>query len=586
MYLFAHPARLWLLVALIPCAAWVARGSARRLRDWSALGQSGQPASDGAFPWVAAMLVLVLALAQPRWGRIFGRDAQSGHDVVLLVDVSRSMAAEDAVPDRMGVALESAASLLRSLGRDPGNRAAVVAFAGRGVVRCPLTEDLAAAVDALRGLRPGDVQPGGTDLGAGLEAALTAFDDEEHAEGRTVVVFTDGEDHAGTWPAAVDRLRLDGVQVHAVAIGDPDREHPVPRREPDVAKAGLKPPDSTRRSDVALAALVKATGGVIVPLGLDSADLGSLYRDRIEPMARRNRESLQPPERVERFPAFVLGALGIGLVGSWPGLTRARRHRQRYAPAVLALALAGLGFGADPGAASPARLVAEGLAEYQAGRFAKALDAFQKAGELAPGAAVPRYNAASALFRLRRHPEAIARYTEARERADPGLTLKIDYALGNARLVLGDFAGALSGYDACLASTGVGPGADSVRRDAAVNRAYAVARLKTPPDEPDRGEARAGGPNRPRPAPGKGRPGGEGAESSPSAGPTNPGGGEPPSGGGSRGAGGAGGPGQAPPEEGSPQARLNAALREIRESRRSRPPDPAPKTSGGVAKDW
>src|SRR6185437_9839580 len=119
--------------------------------------------------WLGAMVCLVLALAQPRWGRSAIGPMPPGHDVILAVDVSRSMAAEDAVPDRLGLAVEAAESLLKALGRERGTRVGLVAFAGRGVLRCPLTENLGAVVDALDRLRPGDVRPGGTNLGAALD---------------------------------------------------------------------------------------------------------------------------------------------------------------------------------------------------------------------------------------------------------------------------------------------------------------------------------------------------------------------------------------------------------------------------------
>ncbi len=592
MLSFAHPGRLWLLVALGPGLALAAWGSRRRLRDWRALGQSGRPTGDGSRAWLAAMALLVPALAQPRWGRAPGAEAPPGHDVVLLVDASRSMAAEDAVPDRMGLAIGAASGLVRALGGSAGNRVAVVAFAGRGVLRCPLTGDLDAAIDALRDLKPGGVRPGGTDLGAGLEAAVDAFDDEDHAEGRTIVIFSDGEDHAGSWASAPDRLRSAGILVHSVAIGDPDRGHPVPLGDRARPKKGEeKPADTTRRSDVAFEALARATGGAVIPLGLASTDLGALYRDRIEPTARRRREAIRLPERAERFPAFVLAALAVGLAGSSPGLGlgRGRGRRFRLAFATAAWAVAGPSIGAGSGGGTPASLVAGGLRSYEAGRFAEALGAFEEAAGLAPDAAIPRYDAAATLFRLGRHAEAVARYGEARERGDGGLAIKIDYALGNAHLALGDVAGSLPHYDACLGSTLAGPAYDAIRRDAALNRAFAASRIEPPPEEPDRGDPRPGGPDRPRPSPdrsrGRGRGDGDGASS-----PGEPGrsgrAGDPGGGGGPRGAGGAGGEGQAPPGEGSPQSRLDAALRDVRESRRLRAPEPEDPPSGRVVKDW
>ncbi len=115
---------------------------------WSALGQGGSPPTDGTNGWLAALICLIVALAQPRWGSGEGPPRPPGRDVVLLVDTSRSMGARDAVPNRLGVAVEGARSLVQSLKRSPGDRLAVVAFAGCGVVRCPLTEDTDAAIEA------------------------------------------------------------------------------------------------------------------------------------------------------------------------------------------------------------------------------------------------------------------------------------------------------------------------------------------------------------------------------------------------------------------------------------------------------
>jgi Ca-activated chloride channel family protein len=580
LVLFAHPERLWLLLGLLPVAAWLFRGGRLRAREWVALGQSSRAPGDGSWGWLLAMSLMIVALGQPRWGRIFGNDAPSGHDVVLVVDVSRSMAAEDAVPDRLGVAIESGSSFLRALENGQGNRAAVVAFAGRGVVRCPLTSSLDSAIDVLRSLKVGGISPGGTDLGSALDAALGAFDDEEHAEGRTIVVFSDGEDHVGSWTSELDRLRSARIMVHSVAIGDLEKSHPVP-------SSGRTPPDETRRSDAAFQELARATGGVVVPLGLSSADLGTLFRDKIEPTARSRRDSLHLPERVERFPAFLLAALACGLAASWPGLARRRAGRIPMAAAAVLVGLATLG--ASPAAESPARLVAQGQAAYEGGRFAEALEAFERAIAIEPKAAVPRYNAASSLFQLKRFPEAIVRYEEALERAGPGLAIKIDYALGNTRLALGDLPGALAGYDACLASTLAGEAFDAVRNDARENREFVSKRLPPQPEEPESGGPNPSGSKRPRPR--SGDPNANPSDSDPSnPSPANSPGtspdGKSSKSGGSRGAGGAGGSGATPPPADSPDARLDAALKDIKDARNRRPPDPPPASAKGVGKDW
>ena len=227
---FARPELLWLLTVLVPLSIWTIRGRWSRRRRWQSLAQRGRPVRDGTRGIVAAITCLIIALAQPRWGDLPKETLPPGHDLVLMIDVSRSMAAEDAVPNRLAVAVEMAKSLVRPLGQDVSNRAAVVAFAGRGVVRCPLTENLGAVLDSLDRLQAGSVKPGGTDLGAALDAAIdaVAINQQEHAQGQAIVIFSDGEDHAQRWRSRLEKLRQHDIVVHAVSIGDATEGHLVP----------------------------------------------------------------------------------------------------------------------------------------------------------------------------------------------------------------------------------------------------------------------------------------------------------------------------------------------------------------------
>lgn len=481
---FTHPERLWLLMLIPGLILWVARHRHVRAADWSALGRDTIPRGDRAWRWVWASLLLTIALAGPRWGRLPGSELPPGHDVVLLVDASRSMGAEDAVPSRLGVAVECGEGLIKALGRESGSRAAVVAFAGRGVLRCPLTENLGAAGDALKAIRAGDVRPGGTNLASALETALDAFDELEPAEGRTIVLFTDGEDHAGTWNQVVPRLEAAKVIVHAVAIGDAEQGHPIPLAE------GRSQPLQyhgetvlSRRQDAPLATLTTAAGGALLRVGLASAELETLYETRIAPIASRKRDALRAPERVERYSVFVLGAFMFGLSGSWAGLRRVP---------VLAFTLMFAALGAGPAGQTPGSLVEAGNAYYAAGDYPRAHNAFQQAVSLDSHSAIAHYNAGAALFQLGRYPEAEASYREARGSAGAGLRMKIDYALGNLAVLQRQFADAVRRYDACLESQVPGQAFDSIRRDAGVNREYA-ARRRPPPDD-----TTSGGP---RPAP-------------------------------------------------------------------------------------
>jgi Ca-activated chloride channel homolog len=612
---FARPESLWLLTLFLPVVFWGVRGRLRRRRDWHALAQRGRLIRRGTLAVAAAIACLIVALAQPRWGRSATSTLAPGHDVVLIVDVSRSMGAEDAVPNRLAVAIEGAESLVRALAPEAPNRAALVAFAGRGVLLCPLTENLGAVLDSLHRLRPGAVQPGGSDLGAALDAAAEAVELEEHAQGRAFVIFSDGEDHPGRWSARLERLRQRDIVVHAVAIGDPDHGHPVADERTAQPLRFQGEPVLSRRHDASLETIAHETGGTIVKLGLSSGNLGSLYQTKIEPLARAHRESSRLSNRVEQFPLFLFAAMTLLLAGSLPAARGWswnwrwnwfwRRPVRGLVPAGILISVAAMTTGAARAPAisrgeSPAQALARGKAAYDAGRMDEALPAFEAAIAKAPGLAVPRYNAAATLFRLERYADARQRYLEARERADSSLLTKIDYALGNTALIQGDIPAAIASYDECLASTAASRALDQVRSDAAINRRFALEQaqaLAVPQGLNSDDGSQSQRPERrgPRDANKRGddtSPDTQ-SESDPGAGGGSPDAesqedpGRPPTR--RRRIGGAGGGGATPPgaRGDSPDDRLDAALENIRAAQSRRmPDDPPPDSAADDGKDW
>ena len=251
------------------------------------------------------------------------------------------------------------------------------------------------------------------------------------------MVFSDGEDHLNRWKSRLEELHNEGIVVHAVAIGDADQGHPVPAGKKSEPLVYRGQPVLSRRTDLALRRSRRQTGGSFVRLGVAAGDLGSLYQTRIEPAARQRRDSTRPAERAERFPLFLVAGLTSLIAASWPARRRWgwswawdwrwSRHRPLRKPiaATLLVVAVGLATGAGdipvqtaPGTAAEA--VAKGQAAYAQGRWQEALAAFETAITRAPASAVPRYNAAAALFQLGRYDVARERYAEARERG-PGL---------------------------------------------------------------------------------------------------------------------------------------------------------------------
>jgi Ca-activated chloride channel family protein len=157
----------------------------------------------------------VLAFADPRFGTPDRLPEPQGADVVVCLDVSRSMAAQDAAPDR----LTAAKAAIRALAaRAEGDRLGLILFAGEAVLAAPLTRDRRAFEMLLEAADPWSVACGGTDVGAAVLAGLGAL-----AAGRgdhaALVLVSDGEDLAPTAESALAALRTRGAPLHAAAVG-------------------------------------------------------------------------------------------------------------------------------------------------------------------------------------------------------------------------------------------------------------------------------------------------------------------------------------------------------------------------------
>ncbi|NDD92329.1 VWA domain-containing protein, partial [bacterium] len=166
-----------------------------------------------------ALFFAFLALARPQLGEREEVISTSGVDVMIVLDVSRSMDVEDVMPSRM----KKARHWVRSfLGRMDGNRVGLVAFASSTYVACPLTTDLDYVMESVDILGPEMIQNQGTDIGLALKTALQAIErgseNEETEESqkqnsRAVILISDGEDHEAAAESAASELRKRGVSL-------------------------------------------------------------------------------------------------------------------------------------------------------------------------------------------------------------------------------------------------------------------------------------------------------------------------------------------------------------------------------------
>jgi len=222
---FLHPSATWLLLAgplLFGVLLWLGR---RRARAAAALmiapaaaqavarSERRRALDRGVFS--IAVLLALGALAGPTWGNAVADGGQRGVDVVVCLDVSRSMLARDQAPSRLAAAQDAIAALADRAG---GDRLALVLFAGDAALTVPLTSDSGSLVQIADASGPLSIPRGGTDLGAALEAALAAIDGAS-GEHEVILLLTDGEDVQQRGLDVAGRCAARDIAVHCVGYG-------------------------------------------------------------------------------------------------------------------------------------------------------------------------------------------------------------------------------------------------------------------------------------------------------------------------------------------------------------------------------
>ncbi|MEM6326425.1 MAG: VWA domain-containing protein [Bacteroidota bacterium] len=233
---FAFPIALWLLLLAPVAAALYAYASRKRAEALAAfLGAEAPGVSRevarrrviGSMLVVGAVVCLAVALAGPRFGRTLRETAQESLDLVVALDVSESMHAEDVAPSRLE---RAKLEVQRIVEQRPGARVGLVVFAGEAFLQCPLTTDRSAFRLFLDAAEPSLVPLQGTDLGAALRVAGMALEEAADVERpRAVLVVSDGEAHEGGADTEADALRDAGATVLAVGVGT-EEGGPIPLR--------------------------------------------------------------------------------------------------------------------------------------------------------------------------------------------------------------------------------------------------------------------------------------------------------------------------------------------------------------------
>ncbi len=419
---FDAPFVLWVapLVALIfgGVALWARIARIRRARAWS-LDLAAQ--ARGSSRWSPVLLgvtagTAMLALAGPRWGTRVVETETKGLNLVIAVDVSRSMLAEDVPPSRLERAQRFARRLIQDL---DGDRIGLVAFADQAYVLSPLTIDHSALLLLVDALHPSLVSSGGTSFAGPLRVGHALLLSGDQIADRVMVIFSDGESHDSS-EAFLDgaaRLRRSGIRLIVVGEGTPDPTT-IPVRDADGTFLGYQrdPTDEivqTRLRNDILGQLADAAEGVVV--AAEHGDQAAVLRDLIRAYKRSPQATSTSASDVARAWIPLLVATMLLLLHTFT--------RRTLALASLALALH-VSHGEAQGPRNPA------MVAWERGDSARALRLSVQAALSGAGGDTAWFNAGSLALAISDTGMARDALTRAANAVDPAIRFRALYNLG------------------------------------------------------------------------------------------------------------------------------------------------------------
>ncbi|MGE4285967.1 MAG: VWA domain-containing protein [Phycisphaerae bacterium] len=257
-----------------------------------------------------AVALIIIGLCRPRWNAKLKTVTSRGRDVVILLDVSRSMLAEDIKPNRLERAKLAITDLIEHLS---GDRVGVVVFSGDATVRCPLTQDYGFIKLILGEIGPEITGKGGTNLGDAIRMATDKVFDNTPKDYKDIILITDGGDLESSLPVeAAASAGENGIRIIAIGLGDKTTGARIPVTDDNGSRSFLEYNGEqvwTKLEDDLLRQTAMASSeGKYIPVGTGTFNLGEIYEALIAGGQKRELEEKEQVEYEEKFQIFLCGA--------------------------------------------------------------------------------------------------------------------------------------------------------------------------------------------------------------------------------------------------------------------------------------
>lgn len=255
---------------------------------------------------IFALFMFVFALMRPRWGFHWRQIKRKGLDIIVAIDTSKSMLAEDVRPNRLRRSKLAVEDLIKRL---KGDRIGLIAFAGEAFLQCPLTVDYNGFILALNDLDVETIPRGGTSISKAIKEAIKGFEGGLKKY-KVLILITDGEDHEGDPIQAAKEAKKEGIKIYCIGIGTKEGEL-IPVTDESGRKVFLKDRAGnvvkSRLDESVLQKIALMTGGSYVRASGAEFGLELIYEKRLSKLERREIESRMKKLYEERFqiPLFL-----------------------------------------------------------------------------------------------------------------------------------------------------------------------------------------------------------------------------------------------------------------------------------------
>lgn len=336
-FVFQSPEWLFALPLLIVLFGICLRGVRASRKAAIALGLNPPAMLTSLLLFSLSLLLLILALARPGWNPQPKAIAESGRDLIILLDVSRSMLAPDRIPNRLENIRATTAQMVEELPR--GHRIALVLFAGSSQIVAPPSTDRQFVLKMLADASPESVAFGGTRIGDALQKIADSLLSDSNRHGfQDILVLTDGEDHDSDPLSVIPAINEAGASLLLVGLGDALHGMTIPLGDGSYVMFEEERVVSRQNPTLLQEMATRADTGLYLNAGTRELDLGALYQQFIEQRIGAATRDADFLEYTDRSAPLIAIALLLLAASAWL-MRRAQRHELLNAISAFAIAL-------------------------------------------------------------------------------------------------------------------------------------------------------------------------------------------------------------------------------------------------------